>query len=279
MNLQTIINDSDLDVGQTKRMNCPICKGSKTFTITNVMGKIMWNCYKASCNVSGSKNVTMSADTIKKAMNQKNVIDYDTFEMPSNIVFGGVRQEVKAFAYEHGIAEHYLKLPLYYDVKEKRIVFPIKKDYQIVDAVGRATSMFRFTKWKRYGKSDVPFNYGSGDVAVIVEDCLSATVIGSDKVVGVALLGTSLQESHKDYLKQFSTIVVALDPDALPFTDEKTFELLSRCDLEGIFQLESSGMRQIVKDLRPSSLEDISSILAFLLLNFLQSQLYSLSFI
>ena len=97
----------NLDVGQTKRMNCPICKGSKTFTITNVMGKIMWNCYKASCNVSGSKNVTMSADTIKKAMNQKNVIDYDTFEMPSNIVFGGVRQEVKAFAYEHGIAEHY----------------------------------------------------------------------------------------------------------------------------------------------------------------------------
>ena len=53
-----------------------------------------------------------------------------------------------------------------------------------------------------------------------------------------------------------------LDPDSLPFTDEKTFELLSRGDLEGIFQLESSGMRQIVKDLKPSSLEDISSIIA-----------------
>jgi len=53
-----------------------------------------------------------------------------------------------------------------------------------------------------------------------------------------------------------------LNPDSLPFTDEKTFELLSRGDLEGIFQLESSGMRQIVKDLKPSSLEDISSILA-----------------
>ena len=225
MNIQTIINNSDLDVGQTKRMNCPICKGSKTFTITNVMGKIMWNCYKASCNVSGSKNVSMSADTIKKAMNQKNVIDYDTFEMPSNIVFGGIRPEVKAFAYEHGIAEHYLKLPLYYDVKEKRIVFPIKKDYQIVDAVGRATSIFSFPKWKRYGKSSVPFNYGSGNIAVIVEDCLSATVIANDKVVGVALLGTSLQENHKKYLKRFSTIVVALDPDALPKTLDIANEL------------------------------------------------------
>ena len=53
-----------------------------------------------------------------------------------------------------------------------------------------------------------------------------------------------------------------LDPDALPENDAGTFALLARGDLEGIFQLESSGMRQIVRDLKPSSLEDISSILA-----------------
>ena len=55
-----------------------------------------------------------------------------------------------------------------------------------------------------------------------------------------------------------------LDPDSLPFTDEKTFELLSRGDLEGIFQLESSGMRQIVKDLKPSSLEIFLQFLPFI---------------
>ncbi|WP_115023367.1 DNA polymerase III subunit alpha [Synechococcus sp. UW69] len=53
-----------------------------------------------------------------------------------------------------------------------------------------------------------------------------------------------------------------VDPDKLPPEDEETFALLARGDLEGIFQLESSGMRQIVRDLKPSSLEDISSILA-----------------
>jgi len=53
-----------------------------------------------------------------------------------------------------------------------------------------------------------------------------------------------------------------LDPDALPANDPGTYALLARGDLEGIFQLESSGMRQIVRDLKPSSLEDISSILA-----------------
>jgi DNA polymerase-3 subunit alpha len=53
-----------------------------------------------------------------------------------------------------------------------------------------------------------------------------------------------------------------IDPDDLPEADDETFALLGRGDLEGIFQLESSGMRQIVRDLKPSSLEDISSILA-----------------
>lgn len=51
--------------------------------------------------------------------------------------------------------------------------------------------------------------------------------------------------------------------DALPLDDPKTFELLSTGELDGIFQLDASlGMRNIVRELRPSSLEDISSILA-----------------
>lgn len=48
----------------------------------------------------------------------------------------------------------------------------------------------------------------------------------------------------------------------LPEDVAKTHKLLANGDLEGIFQLESSGMRQIVRDLKPSGIEDISSILA-----------------
>jgi DNA polymerase-3 subunit alpha len=48
----------------------------------------------------------------------------------------------------------------------------------------------------------------------------------------------------------------------LPNDVRKTYELLEAGELEGIFQLESSGMRQIVRDLKPSNIEDISSILA-----------------
>ncbi|MDJ0632551.1 MAG: DNA polymerase III subunit alpha, partial [Xenococcaceae cyanobacterium MO_188.B29] len=48
----------------------------------------------------------------------------------------------------------------------------------------------------------------------------------------------------------------------LPPDVQKTHKLLEAGDLEGIFQLESEGMRQIVRDLKPSGIEDISSILA-----------------
>lgn len=53
-----------------------------------------------------------------------------------------------------------------------------------------------------------------------------------------------------------------LDIDRVPMDDPEAFQLLARGELEGVFQLESSGMRQVVKDLKPSNIEDISSILA-----------------
>ncbi|BAC91875.1 DNA polymerase III subunit alpha [Gloeobacter violaceus] len=55
---------------------------------------------------------------------------------------------------------------------------------------------------------------------------------------------------------------VRIDLDNLPLEDSGTYALLGKADLEGIFQLESSGMKAVVRDLRPSNIEDISSILA-----------------
>ncbi len=67
-------------------------------------------------------------------------------------------------------------------------------------------------------KNNLPFVYGCGRVAVVVEDCVSAIAVGSEVYAGVAVLGTSLAESHKRYLSQFSTAIIALDPDAVPKT-------------------------------------------------------------
>ncbi|MBH0195958.1 MAG: DNA polymerase III subunit alpha, partial [Nitrospira sp.] len=50
--------------------------------------------------------------------------------------------------------------------------------------------------------------------------------------------------------------------DHLPFNDQKTFALLSSGKTTGIFQLESSGMRDLLTGFKPDRFEDIIAIIA-----------------
>jgi DNA polymerase-3 subunit alpha len=50
--------------------------------------------------------------------------------------------------------------------------------------------------------------------------------------------------------------------ETIPFDDGATFELLGRGETTGVFQLESSGMRQVVTELKPDRLEDIIALVA-----------------
>lgn len=52
------------------------------------------------------------------------------------------------------------------------------------------------------------------------------------------------------------------DLTQLPMDDRATFEMLQRGDTMGVFQLESSGMRQLLKKLCPDSFQDIIAVLA-----------------
>ncbi len=52
------------------------------------------------------------------------------------------------------------------------------------------------------------------------------------------------------------------DVETLPLDDAKTFELLCRGDTDGVFQLESEGMRRVLRSLKPSCFEDIIALLA-----------------
>ncbi len=53
-----------------------------------------------------------------------------------------------------------------------------------------------------------------------------------------------------------------IDINTIPLDDTKTYELLSRGDTTGVFQLESAGMKRYLKELRPSVFEDIISMVA-----------------
>jgi DNA polymerase III subunit alpha len=53
---------------------------------------------------------------------------------------------------------------------------------------------------------------------------------------------------------------VELDIDHVPLDDDATFEMLRRGDTTGVFQLEGSGMRSLIRDLVPDSFEDVMAL-------------------
>ncbi len=50
--------------------------------------------------------------------------------------------------------------------------------------------------------------------------------------------------------------------EEIPLDDQATFELISRGDTVGLFQLESSGMRDMLRKLQPTAFEDVIAIVA-----------------
>jgi len=55
---------------------------------------------------------------------------------------------------------------------------------------------------------------------------------------------------------------IDIDIENLPLDDKKAYEMLSRASAMGVFQLESGGMRDLLKKMKPSEFEDLIAILA-----------------
>ncbi len=55
---------------------------------------------------------------------------------------------------------------------------------------------------------------------------------------------------------------IEVEIDRLPLDDEKTYAMLSEAETVGIFQLESPGMRDVLRKARPDCFEDIVAIVA-----------------
>jgi DNA polymerase-3 subunit alpha len=55
---------------------------------------------------------------------------------------------------------------------------------------------------------------------------------------------------------------IDMDIDEIPLDDKKTYALLAGAESTGVFQLESSGMRDLLKKLKPEKFEEIIALLA-----------------
>jgi DNA polymerase-3 subunit alpha len=66
-------------------------------------------------------------------------------------------------------------------------------------------------------------------------------------------------EKAKELIERSGT---PIDPARLPLDDKSTFDLLSKAETVGVFQLESAGMRDALRKLRPDRFEDIIAMVA-----------------
>ena len=55
---------------------------------------------------------------------------------------------------------------------------------------------------------------------------------------------------------------IEIDITKIPEDDKETFDMLKRGDSVGVFQLESGGMRRVLKGVQPDSIEDLTAVVA-----------------
>jgi DNA polymerase-3 subunit alpha len=126
------------------------------------------------------------------------------------------------------------------------------------------------------------FNIGTHAAGVIISrDPLSDIVPVQKSKDGVIITGYPMADLEKlgllkmDFLGLRNLTIIdntqlllkerkglEFDINKISLEDEKVYEMLSKGDTDGVFQLESSGMKTLVKDLKPSTFEDLGALVA-----------------
>lgn len=89
---------------------------------------------------------------------------------------------------------------------------------------------------------------------------VSSNAIGLLKIDFLGLRNLTILENAIRFVKLNKNI--DLDLAKIPLDDKKTYKLIQSGETTGVFQLESSGMRKLAKDLKPSKLSDLSAMVA-----------------
>jgi DNA polymerase-3 subunit alpha len=126
------------------------------------------------------------------------------------------------------------------------------------------------------------FNYGTHAAGVIISRYPLSDIVPIQKSKdGTIVTQYSMSDSEKlgllkmDFLGLRNLTIISnttksikrnygidFNIDQIPLNDAPTYKLLSNGDTDGVFQLESSGMKMLVKDLKPSVFGDIGALVA-----------------
>ena len=107
----------------------------------------------------------------------------------------------------------------------------------------------------------IPIHRREADGAIITQfDMGACESTGLLKMDFLGLRNLSVLDDALLNIKANQNIDVVLED--LPLSDQKTFELLSRGDTLGVFQLDSGPIRALLRNMAPDSFADISAVIA-----------------
>jgi len=104
----------------------------------------------------------------------------------------------------------------------------------------------------------VPLYRGGKGEIVTQYDMKSVEDIGLLKMDFLGLTTLSIIEDAVDMIKERHG--VEIKPDEIPLDDAEVYAMLAKGDTVGVFQLESSGMRDLLRRIGPERFEDIIAI-------------------
>ena len=107
----------------------------------------------------------------------------------------------------------------------------------------------------------IPIHRRDSDGAIITQfDMGACEATGLLKMDFLGLRNLSVLDDALVNIKENKGVDVVLED--LPLADQKTFELLSRGDTLGVFQLDGGPMRALLRSMAPDSFADISAVIA-----------------
>ncbi len=210
---------------------------------------------------------------------------YGRDHMAQIITFGtmaaraAIRDAGRALGYPYVFCDQLAKMiPFSYSLKKAlQKVSELKESYEtdtqtkrLIDLAKKLEGVARHSSTHACGvlitknKIDnyTPVQKASRDDETIVTqyEMHSIEDLGLLKVDFLGLKNLTIIENTIKLVKKLKNKEIKIEN--IPLNDKKTFELLREANTTGVFQLESSGMKRYLKQLKPSELEDIIAMVS-----------------
>lgn len=102
---------------------------------------------------------------------------------------------------------------------------------------------------------------GAGEIAVVTQWEMGVLEkVGMLKMDFLGLRNLTVLDNCVKMIRR--TRGETLDPMTFPLDDIETYKLLQRGDAKGVFQLESEGIRELLKRMKPDNIRDLIAVLA-----------------